>query len=1171
MVKKIKKILLIILVAGEALVLSVPYAWAIHIPSADEMAGDLEERYHIDTETLQNQGEYANVVGGKSTVPQVMVYFSPTDPQAGKKITAHAYPMYFSNPKEKLYYTWYLKHNIAEKYRKEPVSDEGHDCNNLLPGECCDRDGDECCEVKIGKFYYEMTNTGNINWNRTEKDSTDPDPYGACQQGMNDFIIEAMRIIAQNGYDISKSYKPLGCDFDDNSPAPACNNFIDPDPSDDDNYFAPIGGDDKKDMPKHCYLHDFADGINYEIVNEKDSEIWQPVCDAGYHAVCADERDETITAGGSDVTTTTCRVSASTPHCDPDAGFDDDDIDDDEDGETGDDDERVPDCTGENRPICVKDGVISGDVPTDDLLTTVDSCNVQDDEIRSAEAKCKIGTLEDSQEPSCFHVFASQYKMNLETGLACDVGVGDDSFGGCEEQIWGTDPDDPDTADNGNFDEANIAGLGQETFTWTYQEGDQVGVLVEGTSIMSTKYDDASAMIMWAFPKNECPPEFNGKAEGGTYKIVKDTKNISVGGYSFDIPITRKVDKYPSVAEYIKFSCLDNNWIDPREGGQAAKLTTELSYIPENPTNDPTGDKLGDMLTVNAATDGARPDATQLYYDWRVKANTDMTLDSSSWTDMTEELICDGLITGPTKGNNIDTLKIKLDINKDGSDLSKCRYAYNPTRKTGSCVCDGNDDDPAIKALHNEANKVYNDIVMNGESYLRIFTTVKEFFAKKSTRDGRSDVIVKIQSTEDKLKVFGVAYQDRVGSDDKRDRLASSIGAQKCEFQVLEEHEDMRNAYKYVCPILKNDIIGLRVCGPKIGGETSNCPYKNLTLSNYNWTLNGEPLICKTPVMVNDPPDGTDRAISLYGCRPNKQTRFNYFPVTGNPGDRYAVEVTANDVDNLVEGKKADGSGTGIYTNQSVGSTVHFVKVFEVVDPFVEIISTDQDNVWPKFLGDYIDVGVKTTLDNSYKPEFSKTEFESLSETPGKFKAIFHPFSFWYARRIFNPPKPGCTSTGSITFSPDCNTWASGSAIANPPLTGGLNFEWLVDGVKVEGKDNNEFFDWTVAGIPGDTHTIAINAAQYRGLPLRQALRDIWGINQFDVIEENMSNQIQVKVVENDAVAKAGPKNMLAFLSSHFPSQVVFMLRVLLTIFVILMTTSIVFSFIPEIKTSRYD
>ncbi len=60
--------------------------------------------------------------------------------------------------------------------------------------------------------------------------------------------------------------------------------------------------------------------------------------------------------------------------------------------------------------------------------------------------------------------------------------IGDRKFPRREEEDWGTNPEDADTDGDGVMDEADLAGLGQDEFTWIYQKGDKVSVAVEGTS-----------------------------------------------------------------------------------------------------------------------------------------------------------------------------------------------------------------------------------------------------------------------------------------------------------------------------------------------------------------------------------------------------------------------------------------------------------------------------------------------------------------------------------------------------------------------------------------------------------------------------------------------------------------------------------------------------------------
>jgi|GEM_PF-1646110 len=60
--------------------------------------------------------------------------------------------------------------------------------------------------------------------------------------------------------------------------------------------------------------------------------------------------------------------------------------------------------------------------------------------------------------------------------------IGDGVFKTKEEFCWQLDPTKADTDGDGFVDEADLAGLGQTQLTWTFQEGDRVGLIIEGMS-----------------------------------------------------------------------------------------------------------------------------------------------------------------------------------------------------------------------------------------------------------------------------------------------------------------------------------------------------------------------------------------------------------------------------------------------------------------------------------------------------------------------------------------------------------------------------------------------------------------------------------------------------------------------------------------------------------------
>ncbi len=69
--------------------------------------------------------------------------------------------------------------------------------------------------------------------------------------------------------------------------------------------------------------------------------------------------------------------------------------------------------------------------------------------------------------------------------------IGDNKFDEEDEACWRLNPNSADTDGDGFVDEADLAGVGQSTFSWRYKEGDRVGVIIEGTS-MTAINDDGS-------------------------------------------------------------------------------------------------------------------------------------------------------------------------------------------------------------------------------------------------------------------------------------------------------------------------------------------------------------------------------------------------------------------------------------------------------------------------------------------------------------------------------------------------------------------------------------------------------------------------------------------------------------------------------------------------------
>ncbi len=801
---------------AQALSLRPPGVPSIPMPSGSSFASDIERRYHVNTGEVQEQGETLNVSDGKKVTPEVSIFFSPSDPEEGQKLTARAFPIYFSGKTAEMYYTWYLQRNGCE----ENVSPSGAQIT------ACDRDGN-------GRVDY------------------------------NDWKIEAARIQASNNFEYGYA------------------NYAVAD-TDNDGYRARFGGDSKVNVNNYCYYHDNTSGENYEIVGNAEEPDFN--CNTGLQPVCMNPTTTfnggtidisagggTGTGGGSgsgssgsgtgEGSGTGTGGSATASGSFLETGYGNDTV-------TG-----LPYCTSTGTVGCI----------TGTPCCVANPSTATDCTQNISGGQCSVASRGDSN-PVCRHLFpdASGYTS------------GDSTFPAGEEQFWRTDPADPDTADNGNKDEANVVGLGRDSFMWNYTRGDKLGVAVEGTSMIPTKHADSTNMIMWAFSKNHCPIAL---APRGSYQ-----QNIR--GYDVVIP-TIEIDLD---------DCLKHNLVDPMEGGQATNLEVNLTATPNDPLND-TGLRTsnGDTLSLAASLNNSVQDTERIYYDWKVYLSRDGTIaPSAGWENITGPLLAIGdadperRLVSPVKGNGVKNLTLKLNL----------------------------------KASDNFGGRSFTTYTPGGIGYLRFQLDVAENFnAGGANRRGKTDIIVKFTSTSDRI----AAYAVDVAGDPARLTLSSrEICSGVVNPADPPERQVLSRLDAKLCRVIKNEIIGLKV--DATGG-----------LSNYNWTINGQPLVCNSQVSPN--------------CNGEQQGDINFFPIIGNAGDVFTVSVTTNRVDTASSAQKA----------------VTLSRSFKIVEPELSIVSGDEATAWPKLLGRYTDTNGGTYDD------YSKTTLQAFSGATVNLRALFTP------------------------------------------------------------------------------------------------------------------------------------------------------------------------------------
>ncbi len=908
-------------------------AMAIHIPSANEIAADLEQRYHVNSAAVQNIGEGLNVADGKTTPPEVMLSFSPSNPKPGEKLIARALPSYFNNQKESLYFTWYIKHEGCE------IASRGSS------------DYQSSCDVN---------DDGRVN--------------------EEDWKVEAVRIIAQNGFDDRINTQGSW---------------------DSDGYRARFGGDNNL-SPAYCYVHNFSNGDNYELIESGGNDdgasfltgtIIPNTLDTcpSQNVKCVKDYIETCSSDGefsggiiSGLFTEydACTDSGFDVYCNLSQCFSD----------PSNNGEEVcnASCPLGTQPYCISSTFL--DPSCSDLESGSLSCSTSGTPI----TYCRTDQLASSTAVNaCEHLFP-----NSDNNI-----TGNNSFGTTEEEFWGTNPRDPDTSDIGQNDEATIAGLGIDEFTWNYMPGDKVGVVVEGKSIIPTKHDNASMMIMWALPKNKCDVQNIGSYQ----KIIK--------GYPVTIP-TATMDIN---------DCLEDNLVDPVEGGQPTNLDVSLEYGPDSPNNDASGRKMGDMVSIQAVSANGDRDTGQTYYRWDVKrlstSNKEMSLDSDDWESISD----------------LSSFRQETEMSLlEGNNISELKFSLNVANNS------------------NNYNAIFNN---EGVGYLRVYVDVEEVFDSGLTRAGRSDVIIRITSSSERISLHSVNINPN--------SLAMSLDEEIC-------------ADDKTCYVASGQIIGARI-------ESNN-------LSNYSWELSGADLKC-------------DRDMST-SCQDTTQTNTTFFPVIGEAGETFNISLIANDI----EGGSREGS---------VG--INLIRRFEIVDPYLKIIP--EAGAERKVLGNYVDITGSTPQEDLVN--YSENLFIS---TPGSNVSLigeFHP-----------------------EFIED------DSAI-----------KWFIDSIEQVGVSTNRI-PFAINKSVGSVYNVSIEAEYFQPIVARRALQEFWDIQQEKSIEKIINESVQIEIESGDIIAnKNGIRGVLATLSANLSGELVFLLRIMLTGFVLIATAGVVFGFYPnEIK-----
>lgn len=232
-----------------------------------------------------------------------------------------------------------------------------------------------------------------------------------------------------------------------------------------------------------------------------------------------------------------------------------------------------------------------------------------------------------------FHLFPVE--SYNEEGEPQPYGMPDGNFDLEAEMKFELNPENNNTVKKiGNVsiknDEAFVVGLGVKELTWTYQEGDEVGVVVEGTTSTITKHPDGTFQSVFAFMSNGCKPR-----KKGAYDIEVGQERVTIETSKMDVPALN--------------DCLKNNLVKPGSN-ESKDLTISMTGPEDVVTNSESNTFEVYAQTITSDADPITP--TTLNYNWAISCSQGETQETyEDRVDITKEM-SEKLSYGKLKGNN---------------------------------------------------------------------------------------------------------------------------------------------------------------------------------------------------------------------------------------------------------------------------------------------------------------------------------------------------------------------------------------------------------------------------------------------------------------------------------------------------------------------------------------
>lgn len=494
----------------------------------------------------------------------------------------------------------------------------------------------------------------------------------------------------------------------------------------------------------------------------------------------------------------------------------------------------------------------------------------------------------------CSHKFPkakkdSSLKINYEDGtektFVCNDNyeVGDGYFGKNEESCWRLNPSNPDTDGDGINDEADLAGLAQTQFTWSYRKGDRVGVIIEGTSIIPIN-EDNTAREEGDGEGMTFSGSFSGGDGGGDAMEFLDGHEEDTEGITSYYKITwaglgvcdnkekNKIndDDCDSSKDYgLPFLKLVDAY---EKGGELLKA--DLIKTPENPQFNIAEEEYSDLITVTAGIKNKEVDKNFVYFDWDIYKCDETDTKDCTYLEAEMEKITEGCGSAETLGecaeydnpeyDNEDT----IESNSYAEGIGQDKIIFRPLAK----------------------------LMEREKEYFKVVLKTKEY--KSSNEYSVSEIVFPIVKNDAIIKFF---------------KLNKGVGG-KLSFSEKEDEICTTGIYKDVCPVYPFQVL---VAMSEFSDTNKD------KIEGYIWQHNREsinaPLKCQEYFGKFEDKNG----IAYDIC--NRED-LAIFPIIG--GDLFLGSVTSN-----IEKENEED--------------LISERIYSVNQPLIKVVSNDLKTVWP--------------------------------------------------------------------------------------------------------------------------------------------------------------------------------------------------------------------------------